>query len=367
MPDVKLVDPATDARVVDTLSAASRIGIDTEFMREKTYFAELALVQVATGMKPDGEVLCIDPLTLRDQPGYREFWHAAMRPAWVLHSGRQDIEVIFQSAACMPGEVFDTQVAAGLLGMQPQIGYANLVAELFDVELAKSHTRADWLKRPLSQSVLNYAAEDVEYLLPAYEELVSRLEKLGRRDWAVEDSALLLDESLYVVEPDSAIFRVKGAGKLRGAARAAATALADWREREALDRNRPRQWILRDPVLIELAVRRPQDVASLKEIDGLQDRTVQRLGRTLLAVLESAGQHDPFQPPLRPDESQKRLMKQAQKRIAKLADELGIAAEIIAPKKELSAAMQGERELRLFRGWRRGLVGEELLALFDDA
>lgn len=159
-------------------------------MREKTFFAQLCLVQVAARDR----VYCIDPLAGNPM---QEFWDETFRKTWVVHSARQDIEVIFQSSGAMPAKLFDTQIAAALLGMQPQIGYAGLVKQLFDVDIPKSHTRADWSRRPLADALLHYAVEDVEYLLPAYDRLGERLEKAGRMSWAEQDSALLLDESLH--------------------------------------------------------------------------------------------------------------------------------------------------------------------------
>jgi ribonuclease D len=285
-----------------------------------------------------------------------------MKPQWVVHSARQDIEVIFQTSALMPTALFDTQVAAAFLGLQPQIGYGGLVKELFGVELDKSHTRADWSKRPLKDELLRYAAEDVEYLLPAWEELVTRLERAGRLQWATEDSMDLLDPALYSTDPAAAIERLKGARNLRGRARAVATALATWREAEALRSNRPRQWIMRDPVLIELAIRCPDSKSDLGDIDGLAEKTIRRAGAELLAIIAAASHDDTgYRPPPRPDERQKAALKEMQRQVAACAQQLGIAAELLAPKKELSAAMLGNRESRVFRGWRRELVGERLL------
>lgn len=340
------------------LGDADRIGVDTEFMRESTYFSQLCLVQVATGR----DIYCVDPLADEDQA---DFWEALCRPCWVLHSARQDIEVISQTAGRMPAQILDTQIAAALLGFQPQIGYANLVSELFSVDLPKTHTRANWAKRPLPERFLDYAAEDVEYLLPAWEELAGRLEAKGRLEWAEADSRALLDPALYEVEPSTAVLRLKGARNLRGGRRATAARLAEWREREALKRDRPRQWILRDPVLIDIACRMPKALKELADIDNMPARLVQRAGKEILAAVRQAASdaHD-YRPPGAPDEQQKSLLKQMQRVVAKAADDLGIAAETIASKKELSAVIVGrEPDSRLFRDWRRDLVGNELAAL----
>jgi ribonuclease D len=357
----EFVDLQSSDQMVSALQATARIGLDTEFMREKTFFAELCLVQLSLGDR----IYCADPVGVADLSG---FWTALTRCEWVLHAGRQDMEVIYQVAGQMPERLFDTQIAAALLGYAPQLGYAGLVSELFNVELDKSHTRADWSRRPLPAEVMRYAAEDVEYLLPAFEILNERLERLGRQSWAVQDSLDLLDRTLYETDVTLAIERVKGARNMQGTARSVARALAEWRETEALRRNRPRQWILRDAVLLELSQTRPTSTHALRAIAGLPAQTVARAGDELLRVIAAGmAETSDYLPPLRPNERQKAILKTMQKTVASCAAGLGISAEIVAPKKELSAALLGKRESRVFRGWRRGLVGETLLAQLDNA
>jgi len=363
MPAYEFVDLTVDATALAPIGNETRIGVDTEFMRERTYHAELCLLQISTR----NEIYCADPIGCgSDGEPPDSFWNSIMRPEWIVHSARQDIEVIAYTAGCMPAAIFDTQVAAALLGFMPQIGYAGLVRELFGVELDKSHTRADWSRRPLPDALLTYAAEDVEYLLPAYDELASRLQSVGRLEWAVEDSRALLDPSLYETDPALAIHRLKAARNLQGRARAAAVALSSWREAEALRLNRPRQWILRDATLVEIAVKAPDSAGALAGIEGLPEKTRRRAGGELLKILAEA-RHDTsgYRPPPRPDERQKKVLKEMQRLVSACAENLGLAAELVAPRKELSAAMLGERDLRVFSGWRRKAVGEALLALVD--
>ena len=327
-------------------------------MREKTFFAELCLVQLAAG----DTLLCIDPLLNDEQTA---FWRRLAELDWVVHSGRQDLEVIYQTVGVLPERLFDTQIAAGLAGHAPQLGYAGLVKDLFDVDLPKSHTRANWAERPLPDALLDYAAEDVEYLLPAHARLLEELDRLGRLDWAYADSALLLDTSLYEMDPGLAIERLKGARNFRGRRRSAAALLAAWRESRAIQRNKPRQWILRDSVLLEIAYRLPTSMQALRAIPDMPPRVAQRLGDELLAIVADSETDDVgYRPPAAPDEAQKALLKRMQRIVADMAEELGLAAEIVASKKELSAAIMGnDLESRVFRDWRRELVGEELLAL----
>ena len=357
MPDYTLVDHA-DAMIAK-LDDFDRVGVDTEFMREKTFFAELCLVQVSTGDK----FYCVDPLNGDDLSG---FWDSLMRPTWVLHSGRQDIEVVYQTARKMPASLFDTQIAAGLLGYAPQMGYATLVTELFKVEIPKSHTRANWSKRPLSDAYLEYAAEDVEYLLPAYEVLAEQLDRQDRLAWAEEDSATLLSPALYDVDPFLAIGRMKGARNLRGTRRAAAARLAAWRENEALRANRPRQWIVKDSALLELAATLPSSVDELEEIDDLSPGLIRRAGNSIVAA-RSKSRNRTTMTMRRRD----RPMNHKRHCSSPCRNRLQIARRVwglrqrrwhrnaTSPPSFLTVIENS----KVLNGWRRELIGEELLTL----
>jgi ribonuclease D len=363
VPDTVDIELMSSERLRNALSAQDRIAIDTEFVRERTFFSQLCLVQIASGE----DIYCVDPLADTASDVRAEFWELMMRNPWVLHSGRQDIEVIYQSAGAMPESVFDTQVAAALLGYAPQMGYAGMVAELFDVQLAKTHTRADWSKRPLTDALLEYAAEDVIYLLPARDLLCERLQQLGRLAWAEQDSADLLRPQLYDIDPDLAVARLKGARNLKGVMRSASVRLAAWREREAVRSNRPRQWIMKDKMLLDIAAGQPATREELAALPGMSPRTADRAAQDILAAVEAAKSDETdYKPPARPDAEQKALLKILQERVADLAGELGIANEIVAPRKELAAAVDGDRSGRVFSGWRAEIIGNELLGLLDS-
>ena len=353
-----ITDTEALAALCEDYARAAYVTVDTEFMRERTYYAQLCLTQIATA----DETWCVDPLAGHTQDA---FWKEILTHDWVLHSARQDIEVIYQLAHAMPASIFDTQVAAGLLGMPAQMGYAGLVRELFDVEIHKMHTRADWSKRPLRNEYLEYAAEDVEYLLPACEVLTERLEQQGRLDWAREDSAWLLDPALYVVDAAQAIDRLKGARNFHGRRRAAAARLATWREAEAIKRNRPRQWIIRDNVLLDIAWNLPTSEQALADLEGVPPKLVTRVGHEIIdAINQSTNDARDYEPPRPPDEAQKALVKRMQAKVVSRADELGIVAEALASKRELTAVIiGGTRNSRVFTGWRAELIGNELLEL----
>lgn len=356
MPDYQLVEQPDS--IASALGRHEFVGVDTEFMREKTFFAELCLVQVATG----DNIYCVDPLGGEPMAA---FWDALMQDTWVLHSGRQDIEVVFHTAERMPERIFDTQVAAGLLGYAPQMGYATLVQELFNAEIDKTHTRANWSRRPLPDAYLHYAAEDVEYLLPAREALAEQLDRKGRLSWAEQDSAMLLDPLLYDIDPQLAIGRLKGARNMRGRRRSAAARLAAWREAEALRANRPRQWIVKDTALLEIATSLPDTLAALGEIKGLPAGLIRRSGKKILDVVAGADNDDAnYRPPRAPTEEQKSALRQMQQYVAACAKDLGIAAETLASKRDLSAVIiSGDRNSKILTGWRQDLIGAELLEL----
>jgi ribonuclease D len=357
MPTHNSVDRPAEAcaAVIDI----SDIGVDTEFMREKTFFPQLCLVQVATPSR----ILIVDPLSGED---FAPLWDVLLSRNWIVHSARQDIEVVYQATHRMPASLFDTQVAAALLGFQPQIGYASLARELFGVELPKSHTRANWTARPLPEELLAYAAEDVEYLLPARDVLAEGLDRKGRLAWATADSALLLEPALHALDPAGAGQRLKSLRNLGGARRAAAEALASWRETVAIERNLPRQWIMKDAVLTEIAVRLPSNRSELAGVEDLPPGVLRRAGDEILAAVAAARQTPAPEPQEArrrgaPDALQKSLLKTLQDRVAECAGNLGVAAETIASKKELSAVVvEGERETRLFSGWRKDLIGDQL-------
>lgn len=358
MQDFQLVNDTYS--ILDTLKEETSVGVDTEFLREKTFFARLCLIQISSR----SSTWCVDPLRSHD---YDDFWTALCNGQWVVHSARQDIEVIYQSAGKMPRELFDTQIAAAFLGKAPQMGYGNLVEELFNEQLPKAHTRADWSQRPLPEELLEYAADDVKYLLPMLDILSDELQKLGRLDWAKEDSKLLLDPALYTVDPGDAIERVKGARNFRGKRRAIAAGLAAWREEQAISRDRPRQWIIRDTTLLDIAAQQPKDLKALQGIDGMSPKLAARSGEELLKIVQKPESgHADYEPPRVPDEQEKARLKRLQRIVKRKADELGIAAELLASRKELATAvMSGKCDSRAFSGFRKALIGDAIREALD--
>jgi ribonuclease D len=261
--------------------------------------------------------------------------------------------------------VFDTQIAAGLMGLPAQIGYAELVRRLLGVELAKSHTRTDWSRRPLSAEQLTYALDDVHYLLPLADRLQEELARLGRLGWLEEELRELADAGSLSVDPEKAWRRLKGLRDLDEGRVNLARALAAWRERNAIEHDRPRGWILEESVLREIILQVPRSPEALEAIPEMPPGLVKRRGAELLACVEAAGIPQPA-PALpgraRPDPVKTALVKNLVALTHSVAGELSLAPEVLATRRDLEQLADGERDTALLQGWRREVLGERLLA-----
>jgi ribonuclease D len=354
-----VTQPAALAELAERLAGEPLLALDTEFMRERTYRAELCLVQLGTGR----ECRCVDPLTAGPlQPLAAPL--AAEGTVKVLHAARQDLEVL-RPAVGPVSNVFDTQVAAALAGFAAQIGYGDLTQRVLGVTLPKAHTRTDWSRRPLSREQVEYALDDVRYLLPLRDALLEQLERLGRREWLAEELAPLSEPAAAGVDPERAWLRLKGLQGLDRGRLALARALAAWRERRAIDKNRPRGWILDDLVLREIVLRVPRDRHALAAIPEMQEGVVRHSGDELLAMVEAAGIEQP-PPPLpareRPDPALTLLVKKLAATNQAVATELGISPEVLATRRDLEQLARGEPPAALQSGWRNEVIGKRLLA-----
>ncbi len=347
-------------RLTRRLRPGDEVALDTEFMRERTYQAVLCLVQLSA----DDKISMVDPLaeiTLDD------FWSVLCKTNVVLHAGRQDLEVMYQASGKLPAALFDTQIAAGLSGLAPQCGYATLVEAVCDVKLAKAHTRENWARRPFRSGALAYASEDVLYLPRLKAHFLEQLDKLNRQSWAEEDTQALLDPELYHVDTSKAWSRLKGLGRLAASAQHRAAALAGWREKVAMERNLPRGWIVRDPELLQIAALDKPDRAAI--IDVMEsERNAKRHASAMLSAMNNTPT-DATALVTRaapPDADEKQAAKVLATRIGEIATELDLQPELLAPMKEIRAAIAGERDLRLFRGWRAEVCGESIAASLDN-
>ena len=360
-------DNQTLASTCQKLHNSAVICVDTEFHRETTYYPELALIQVS-----DGDMtLCIDPLTVDDLSPLLELF-TDTRILKVLHASHQDMEIFNHVFKILPTPVFDTQIAAGLLGYGEQIGYAGLIKTVLDVDIDKSQTRTDWLKRPLNQKQIDYAASDVYYLAQAYDIMVQELRKLDRLEWLEDDFAALSEAQQY--QPDTGLMwkKVKGHQQLRGQQLAILQDLAAWREQVAQQRNRPRRRILPDEALVDMCKQKP---ASVDAILGLRSLQKSRLSRddaaSLLQRIERARQIPRADWPSLPQKHRVSLADDALvdclMALTKLmADRHSIHHTLLASRKQLEALVRGERDLPLLHGWRYSHAGRLLLEFLNN-
>lgn len=341
------------------LGTQPRMGLDTEFLRERTYRAQLCLVQVSAV----DLATCVDPLALPDL-GALAAVLSAPRILKVMHASRQDLEVILPVAG-LTRPVFDTQIAASLTGLPAQIGYAELVRRLLGHELSKAHTRTDWSRRPLSTEQITYALDDVHFLLPLADMLQEQIRTLGRSDWLAEELRGLDDAATLTIDPRDAWRRLKGINNLDPARVRLARALAAWRERNAIEHNRPRGWILDEPVLRDIVTQVPRTLEALEAIPGMPPGLVKRRGAELLACILEAGIPEPT-PPLpprgRPDPAKVALVKHLSGIIQSVATELNVVPELLATRRDLEQLSDGHQDAAVLSGWRRGVLGERLLA-----
>ena len=343
------------------IASAEFCAIDTEFIRESTYYAELALIQVGSGE----DFACIDPLAIDD---FTPFAELLVAPGLLklFHSCSQDLEILYQKFGAVPAPVFDTQIAAAVLGYNHQISYADLVQQICDVTLEKKHTRANWKRRPLSEDELDYAMDDVRYLPAIYEKLNRQLQANRRSAWVEKDLRALTDPANYEVDEAQLWKRLKGVQKLKGEKLQIASDLCRWREQLAQRQNRPRRWIAKDDVLIEIARQKPASIEDLSSIPELSDKTVRRHGADLLKIVAQAAQVDPEQWP-RHDKittlsKQQQALGDCLMALCRvIADENDIALATLALRKDIDNLILNRKSSRLTQGWRFSMAGEKLL------
>jgi ribonuclease D len=346
------------------LAGSEWLAVDTEFIREKTYFPRLCLIQLC-----NGEIAaCVDPLRLDDLSPLLDLLFDG-RILKVLHAARQDLEIFLHDYGRLPMPVFDTQPAAALLGHGDQVGYANLVKALLDVDLPKDQSRTDWSRRPLDAEQQRYALDDVIYLGQIYLKMRGQLFDRERLQWLAADFAPLTDPRTYYPQPDDMWQRVKGRQMLRGRQLAILQRLAAWRETEARTRDLPRKWVLRDDVIVDLCRRPPRDLQGLAGIRGMEPGQVRRDGERLLQLIaegaaspkESWPRERPRPRPLQP--SEEALVDLLGAALRLIADRHQLSPQAIATRKDLEQLVRNPEEPALGEGWRRTVAGEPLRAL----
>ncbi|MDR1016731.1 MAG: ribonuclease D [Coriobacteriales bacterium] len=343
--------------------APTVLAVDTEFVREKTYYAQLCLVQLAT----DQQVTLVDPLALSDLSPLADLM-ADPHIVKVFHAGSQDLEICWQLFKHLPAPFFDTQVAAALDGGQFQMGLAKLVDKYADVRLAKGESLTDWAARPLTAEQLRYAADDVAYLPGIYRQLQDNLAAKGRLAWLADEQCELLDPASYDLQPEQAYKKVRHYAQLYPRQLSVLKAVAAERERQAQQLNLPRKWIINDDQLLAIARKMPESVDDLSRIRGVRNKLKRQAAERFVAEVQAAKQlpvpprakrQAPSAPNL--DKSVYNLMLVILQVVAERAQ---VAAEVLAHHSDLVHLFVAPDEPNpLLQGWRYDLLGRHLLSL----
>jgi ribonuclease D len=346
------------------------VTVDTEFLRERTYYSKLCLLQLAMPGIDDETATLVDPLAegLSLEPLYALFRDTSV--VKVLHAARQDLEIFWVDAGVFPEPLFDTQVAAMVCGFGEQVGYETLVRKIVHQPLDKTSRFTDWSRRPLSEAQQSYALADVTHLRPIYEHLATELERMNRTRWVAEELEILTNPDTYRTDPDEAWRRVKtrtNSPRFLGIVRE----LAAFRETYARDHNVPRNRVFKDDALIELASTKPKSANDLNQSRLLLREA--RKGPIADGILEAVAQgvSCPQEDLPQPDRSREKM--QVNPALADLlrvllkakTESSGVAAKLIAPASDLDAIAAGYRDVPALRGWRREVFGQDALRLCE--
>lgn len=368
LPEYVIADPTQMVGCLEHLAQSPVIGFDTEFVGEDAYRPELCLIQIATAER----LFVIDPFNVGPLD---EFWKLLLDPKrkTVLHAGREDIRMCFFQAGKPPADVFDVQIASGLIGLTYPIGYAGLVSDLLGQRMTKSETLTDWRRRPLLPAQVRYAFDDVRYLLPAWKKLTDRLKRLKRMDWATEEFANGVRKAIGDEEATAEKWRkVKGIGGLDRRGLAVARAVFAWREQFAERVNRPPRQLLRDDILAEIARRSPTKVEDLSSYRGMPQKEIERILEAVKHARELPIEECPEQETRDNDPPH----------VVLLGNLLGVvltdwctrnkvAANLVASGSDLKAVVRSRvfgdptPDVPLTRGWREATVLTELQAILN--
>ena len=346
-------------------AASSRIlAVDTEFLREKTYFPKLCLIQIAT----HDESACVDPLAIDDLTSLCNLL-TDQRITKIFHACTQDLEVIFYSLGVVAAPVFDTQLAAAFLGLRQQVGYGVLVEHYTGVRLPKADSLTDWSRRPLDEEQLAYAEDDVRYLPGIYDAMMTQLVAKDRLGWLRPEMDELADRSHFERIPEQAYLHLKRSSSLTRRQLAVAREVCAWRERRAAERNIPRKWLVSDEILVEVSKRSPKTMDRLRRIRGTEQISEAEAEGLLRAVRKglAIGPTD-----LPATKRRERTSAEAEGAIDLMyallriiSERSGIAPQLIATREDLVDLAAGREGCRLSSGWRYELAGSRLSRLLS--
>ncbi len=382
-PEQALVTSEADlARVMQKIEEQKLFGIDLEFIPERTYYPIICLIQLAVA----DEVYLIDPLKLKDRQ-LDPLWQAMANPSIlkVLHAASQDLTIAYQRSGLMPKNIFDTQIAAGFLGLGYPAGYGKLLSSVFNTQLSKTESFTDWQMRPLTPSQIEYAIGDVEHLLGLYRHLHSQLSEAGRLSWVEDECSYFERQDFYVKEPGKEFLKIKGAQALASRKLAVLQELCRYREEEAKRIDKPPRTVLNDNILLEIARKPPQKVEDIKRIRGIRPDQLHHLGDKMIQAVKRAlalpdGQCPQWPAGKAPAKSDV-LIADILYTILKLrAQDFELAPELIATRDELQSFVRWARQIdgdisraeqvqgpSLSESWRLELAGKELLAILNGA
>lgn len=341
------------------------IGLDTEFVRERTYWPHLALVQIALRDADGGvEVLLVDPLATGMADALRPL---LLDPGTlkVMHSASEDLIALRHACGAVPQPLFDTQSAAALAGVGAGLGYQKLVEQVEGVRLDKGETRSDWLRRPLSDAQLQYAADDVRHLHALHDALDARLEALGRRDWLAQDCARMVANAIDDVPERWPHLPLRAAQFLDAAAQRRLLRLLRWRDLHARSSDRPRNWILDNELAVALARLPPADPAALRARLDAAPKAPRKLAAPLWEALGTALPDEAQAPPVRVGEVDRQALRRLQDAVAEVSAELGLPDGVLASRRWLEHLLDG-RWPDALQGWRRDLLEPRLAPLLQS-
>lgn len=351
-------DPAELAGYLEGWATRTPVALDTEFVRERTYWPRLALVQLAV----PGQTLLVDPLADGMCP---RLMPLLLDSATVklMHGASEDTIALHHACGAVPAPIYDTQIAAALAGLGAGLSYQALVRELLGVEIEKHETRSDWLRRPLSESQKHYAAEDVRHLHTLHEILDRKLAALGRREWLAEDCRRLGEGEPGVPEPWPHL-ALRGAQNLDPEAQRRLWSLLRWRDRRALELDRPRGWILGNDLAIALARRPPSDRPALDRfLDAWPKAPRRDRGGLWSALSDPSPAPDGFPLAVAQDDAFKRRLRQMQDAVAPIAAGLGLPEPVLASRRQLEFLLASGEWPESLSGWRRALLEPALAPL----
>jgi ribonuclease D len=339
------------------ISAAKWVALDTEFLREKTYYAKLCLIQI----EAEGHRACVDPLSIDDMSSLYEVLHNP-DVTIVLHAAHQDMEILLQLSGKAPSPIFDTQVAAAVLGLGDTMAYARMVEQMLGVAIDKSQVRTDWSRRPLKEAQLKYAIDDVRYLAQIYPMMLEKLNAQNRLAWLDKDFATAIDPKTYAINAEQRWKKIRGNQVLKRPQLAILRELAAWRENLAEQKNLPRKWIIGDDILIDLARQNPKDSHEIGQIRGINADRTKKYHETWLELIKKGAETPESEWPelprsKKPTPTQNGVIDMLMLVIQIEAKKQGITPAVIAGRKQVANMIQSG-ETKLSDDWRGEIVNE---------